>query len=69
MMATDLTIGDKGKISRPHFTCNYAQHCLWYETTAPTSNTCANRDTLVCQKKCEELFGGKEMDRQQSNAN
>jgi hypothetical protein len=60
MMATDLTLGDKGKTSRPTFTCNYAQHCLWYETTASTSTVCANRDTLACQKRCEEVFGGRE---------
>jgi hypothetical protein len=60
-MATDLTIGDKGKASRPNFTCNYAQQCLWYETSTPASNTCANRDTLVCQKRCEEVFGSEDL--------
>jgi hypothetical protein len=57
MMATDLTIGEKAKQIRPSYTCNYAQQCLWYETTAPTSNVCANRNTLACQKRCEEVFG------------
>jgi hypothetical protein len=69
MMATDLTLGDKGKTSRPSFTCNYAQQCLWYETTASTSTICVNRDTLACQKRCEEVFGRPETDLLKNAAN
>jgi hypothetical protein len=57
MMATDLSIGEHVSNSRLGSFCNYAQHCLWYETSAPTSQVCANRDTLACQKRCEEVFG------------
>ena len=67
MMATDLTIGAEGKSNRASFTCNYAQHCLWYETTAPSGTICANRDTLACQKRCEEVFGRQPLDHLQSN--
>ncbi|MDR1657677.1 MAG: hypothetical protein LBT47_09015 [Deltaproteobacteria bacterium] len=56
-MATDLTIGEKAAKNRPGYSCNDAQQCLWYETTAPTSNICANRETLACHKRCEEVFG------------
>ena len=59
-MATDLAIGDKVKTTRPSFTCNYAQHCLWYETTGSSSSICVNRDTLACQKRCEEVFGARQ---------
>jgi hypothetical protein len=68
-MATDLTIGDMGKSSRPRFACNYAQHCLWYETMAPTSTVCANRDTLACQKRREEVFGSQDPGLRIINAN
>jgi hypothetical protein len=69
MMATDLTLGDKRRTSRPTFTCNYAQHCLWYETTGATSTICANRNTLACQKRCEEVFGPGESDSLKNAAN
>ena len=69
-MATDLTFGDKGKKRvRQTFACNYAQHCLWFETATSASNICANRDTLACQKRCEEVFGDSEPVELQKTAN
>jgi hypothetical protein len=56
-MATDLTIGEKAKTSRLGSFCSYAQQCLWFETTAQTSQVCANRNTLACQKRRDEVFG------------
>jgi hypothetical protein len=56
-MATDLSIGEKPFKSNRAFSCNYAPQCLWYETKAATSSICINRDTLACQKRCEEVFG------------
>jgi hypothetical protein len=37
--------------------CNSADQCCWYETTNDDSSTCHNRNTLVCQRRREEVFG------------
>jgi hypothetical protein len=56
-MATDLTINIDLPKTQASVCCNYAQQCLWYEAPAQASSSCINRDTLVCQKHCEEVFG------------
>jgi hypothetical protein len=68
MMAIDLTIGEKTKTIRPRVTCNFAQHCLWYETSSHSSAICANRDTLACQKRRDEVFGRQDLDQLKANA-
>ncbi|MDR2368557.1 MAG: hypothetical protein LBF58_10720 [Deltaproteobacteria bacterium] len=56
-MATDLTINVDVSKSKASSDCTYAQQCLWYEAPAPASVACINRNSLVCQKYCEEVFG------------
>lgn len=56
-MATDLTIGENAKTAGQGSVCSYAQQCLWFETPAQSSQVCANRNTLACQKRCDEVFG------------
>jgi hypothetical protein len=58
-MATDLTISEAPK-ARTRVSCNYAQHCLWFEVPTTSSTCCTNRNSLVCQKHCEEVFGHEE---------
>jgi hypothetical protein len=64
-MATNLTINSEIPKTRSKSTCSYAQQCLWYESPAPSSAACINRNSLVCQKYCEEVFGNE--DNQKSN--
>lgn len=56
-MATDLTINVDIPKTKIKSNCAYAQHCVWYEAPAPSSVACINRESLVCQKYCEEVFG------------
>ncbi|MDR1050757.1 MAG: hypothetical protein LBP95_06700 [Deltaproteobacteria bacterium] len=61
-MAKDLTISEERlKTARTRVSCNYAQQCLWFEAPSSSSTTCSNRDSLVCQKHCEEVFRGSEL--------
>ncbi|MDR1608537.1 MAG: hypothetical protein LBT38_09055 [Deltaproteobacteria bacterium] len=39
-------------------TCLKADQCCWYETATDESSACHNRNTLVCQQRREEVFGG-----------
>jgi hypothetical protein len=56
-MATDLTISNDLPKNRITLSCNYAPQCLWYESPTTSSSACSNRNSLVCQKHCEEVFG------------
>ncbi|MDR0622494.1 MAG: hypothetical protein LBJ61_11575 [Deltaproteobacteria bacterium] len=59
-MATDLTMNVDVPKTKAKCSCDFAQQCLWYETLAPSSAACANRNSLVCQKYCEEVFGNED---------
>jgi hypothetical protein len=54
-MATDLTIIDLPK-TKAEASCDCAQQCLWYEAPAQSSAACINRNSLVCQIHCDEVF-------------
>ncbi|MDR2352685.1 MAG: hypothetical protein LBF22_05885 [Deltaproteobacteria bacterium] len=60
-MAKDLAIGKK-EIQDLNPGCNDAPHCCWYETTKEYSNTCANRNALICKLHRDEVFSQKELD-------
>jgi hypothetical protein len=59
-MATNLTINIDVAKAKVNCNCNYAQQCLWYEAPSPSSTACINRNSLVCQKYCEEVFGNQD---------
>jgi hypothetical protein len=69
-MATDLTISEERlKTARTRISCNYAQQCLWFEALNSSSTTCSNRNSLVCQKHCEEVFDNSDIKNLNSVAN
>jgi hypothetical protein len=36
--------------------CDQATCCYWFETIGNSSTLCANRNSMVCRKKREDVF-------------
>jgi len=59
-MATSILIHDGEKPNCPNLSCSIAAQCCWYETHTEVDKACSNRNTLICQKRRDEVFGHNE---------
>lgn len=48
----------------PQPDCDQASQCCWFEKFGPSSSRCANRDSMVCLKRREDVFAVHEPRRQ-----
>ncbi|MDR2140708.1 MAG: hypothetical protein LBR11_02790 [Deltaproteobacteria bacterium] len=56
-MAINICTRKDIKLDAKYPNCHWADQCCWYETTTDQSSACHNRNTLVCQRRREEVFG------------
>ncbi|MDR1044818.1 MAG: hypothetical protein LBP33_06835 [Candidatus Adiutrix sp.] len=40
----------------PQPECDQASGCYWFEKIGSTSSRCANRDSLICRKRRDDVF-------------
>ena len=52
--AISLTTDNPPRAVQPE--CDQATRCYWFETIGTASSRCANRDSMVCRKKREDVF-------------
>jgi hypothetical protein len=57
-MAISIFTRKEPQLDSKYPSCHWADQCCWYETANDQSNACFNRNTLVCQQRREEVFGG-----------
>jgi hypothetical protein len=36
--------------------CDEATHCHWFEKNGIASTSCANRDSMICHKRLDDVF-------------
>lgn len=56
-MATAIFLSSENSVlrsSQPE--CDQASCCYWFEKTASASSRCANRDSMVCRKRLDDVF-------------
>lgn len=40
----------------PQPECDQAYGCYWFEKIGPSSSHCANRDSMICRKRRDDVF-------------
>ncbi len=57
-MATAITLSSDNNNNPPPAPpeCDHATCCYWFETIGSASTLCANRHSMVCRKKREDVF-------------
>ncbi|MDL2260157.1 hypothetical protein LJB99_04720 [Deltaproteobacteria bacterium OttesenSCG-928-K17] len=59
-MATAIPIAAE---SHPQPACDQASCCYWFEKTGALSTECANRDSMICRKRRDDVFAPHERKR------
>jgi len=56
-MATAIILSSENSVSRSaQPECDQASCCYWYEKTGSLSSRCANRNSMVCRKRLDDVF-------------
>ena len=55
-MATAISLSTEAPHRNIQPECDQATYCYWFEKIGMTSSRCANRDSMVCRKRCDDIF-------------
>ncbi len=55
-MATAINLSTENPHSHVQPECEQASCCYWFEKVGTTSSRCANRNSMVCRKRLEDVF-------------
>lgn len=56
-MATAIFLSSESPLPRASQPdCDQASCCYWFEKTGSQSSRCANRDSMVCRKRLDDVF-------------
>lgn len=55
-MATAISLSLDSSRNNAAPECDQATSCYWFEKIGVTSSRCANRDSMVCRKRRDDIF-------------
>ncbi|MDR1920325.1 MAG: hypothetical protein LBS31_01065 [Candidatus Adiutrix sp.] len=55
-MATTISLSQESLQTSTPPECDQAVDCCWFEKAVAASPRCANRDSLICRKRRDDVF-------------